>query len=141
VDRRFNRRKYDAANTVEAFSAQLRNEVDPDTLAAKLLAVIDQTMQPTKASLWLQPSAEIGRVAMERKASHPRRSLTPCMPCSAAPCSQSRSVASAQRNGSLLGLRVRAVLGDHRLVVKRPEGSRQRVGRLELWPASSSSAW
>jgi hypothetical protein len=57
VDRRFNRRKYDAARTVEAFSARLRNEVDLDRLSAELLAVVYQIMQPTTASLWLRPSA------------------------------------------------------------------------------------
>ncbi len=58
VDRRFNRRKYNAAKTVEAFSARLRNEVDLDTLSAELLLAVDQTMQPTAASLWLRPSAQ-----------------------------------------------------------------------------------
>jgi hypothetical protein len=58
VDRRFNRRKYDATKTVEAFTARLREEVDLDTLSAELLAVVDQTVQPTQAWLWLRPSAQ-----------------------------------------------------------------------------------
>jgi hypothetical protein len=57
VDLRFNRRKYDAARTIELFSARLRDHVDLDTLSAELLAAVDQTMRPTAASLWLRPSA------------------------------------------------------------------------------------
>jgi hypothetical protein len=57
VDRRFNRRRYNAVQTIEAFSARLRDQVDLDTLSVELLAVVDQTMQPTTASLWLRPSA------------------------------------------------------------------------------------
>ena len=56
VDRRFNRRRFDMTKTVEAFSARLRDQVDLDTLSAELLTVVDQTIQPTQASLWLRPA-------------------------------------------------------------------------------------
>jgi hypothetical protein len=58
VDRRFNRRKYNAAMTIELFSARLREQVDLDTLSVELLTAVYQTMQPTAASLWLRPSAQ-----------------------------------------------------------------------------------
>jgi MFS family permease len=57
VDRRFNRRRHDAARTIAAFSGRLRDQVDLGTLTAELLSVVDQTMQPTRTSLWLRDPA------------------------------------------------------------------------------------
>ena len=76
VDRRFNRSRYDAARTIQAFAARLRQQVDLDSLTDELLAVVDQTMQPTRSSLWLRPAPLPGTTGAAGAAAPARTSGT-----------------------------------------------------------------
>jgi hypothetical protein len=114
VDRRFNRRRYDTARTIEAFSVRLRDQLDLDTLIVELVAVVDQTMEPTKAFLWLRPSIVPLRIsAVQGRTGRldsrhdlfadpkPPSDVSACMPCSFGLLPHPRSGMCAQPIGLL----------------------------------------
>jgi Tol biopolymer transport system component len=74
IDRRFYRRKYDAARTIATFSETLREEVDLDQLSEQLVGVVQETMQPTHAWLWLRKSESELTRNTEALGPHPLRS-------------------------------------------------------------------
>ena len=63
VDRRFNRTRYDADQTVSAFAARLKDAVDQDAVRADLLGVVHRALEPTHAAVWVRPDASRGQLS------------------------------------------------------------------------------
>jgi hypothetical protein len=76
VDQRFNRRRHDATRIIEGFGTRLRDQVDLDALHTELLVVVDQTMQPTQASLWLRQGPSNGLAAAVGPGTHHHEQAT-----------------------------------------------------------------